>query len=87
VFIDGCYWHGCPDHFVLPKTNPDYWRAKIGRNMERDAETDDRLKADGWLVLRFWEHEPAEQCAAAVCEAVASRRPGAPVSQMKTRGE
>ncbi|WP_442904650.1 very short patch repair endonuclease [Glycomyces sp. MUSA5-2] len=74
VFVDGCYWHGCPDHFVLPKTNPDYWKAKIGRNMERDRETDAQLIAAGWLVLRFWEHEAADQCASAVCREVVSRR-------------
>ena len=74
VFVDGCYWHGCPEHFVPPKTNVAYWRQKIGRNMERDRETDERLRDQGWLVLRFWEHEPPEQCASAVFEAVISRR-------------
>lgn len=74
VFIDGCFWHGCPEHFVLPKTNPEYWREKIGRNMERDRETDERLQEAGWLVLRFWEHQPADQCARKVCEAVKARR-------------
>jgi DNA mismatch endonuclease (patch repair protein) len=87
VFVDGCYWHGCPQHFVLPKTNPDYWREKIGRNMARDSETDERLKAEGWLALRFWEHEPAEQCAAAVWEAVTSRRLRPRVSQMNILGQ
>jgi DNA mismatch endonuclease, patch repair protein len=79
VFVDGCYWHGCPDHFVLPKTNPDYWREKIGRNIERDRETDARLEAEGWLVVRFWEHESAHQCAEAVYAAVTARRRGAEV--------
>lgn len=74
VFIDGCFWHGCPDHFVLPKTNPDYWRDKIGRNMGRDRDTDGQLAAAGWLVLRFWEHQSAAECAVAVQDAVASRR-------------
>ncbi|SNT60293.1 T/G mismatch-specific endonuclease [Actinomadura meyerae] len=74
VFIDGCFWHGCPEHFVPPKTNPEYWRDKIGRNMERDRDTDARLEEAGWLVLRFWEHEPAAGCARTVCEAVLSRR-------------
>lgn len=57
VFIDGCYWHGCPDHFVMPKSNTDYWSQKIGRNRERDAETTQALTECGWKVLRFWEHE------------------------------
>jgi DNA mismatch endonuclease (patch repair protein) len=74
VFIDGCFWHGCPDHFVPPKTNPDYWREKIGRNMQRDKDTDARLAEAGWLVLRFWEHEAAEACSRTVCEAVSARR-------------
>ncbi|MEU9018192.1 very short patch repair endonuclease [Actinomadura sp. NPDC048394] len=74
VFIDGCFWHGCPEHFVPPKTNPEYWRGKIGRNVERDRDTDARLAEAGWLVLRFWEHEPADHCARTVYEAVRSRR-------------
>jgi len=74
VFVDGCFWHGCPEHYVLPKTNQDYWREKIGRNVQRDRETDARLSEAGWLVLRFWEHEPPERCAEAVCAAVRSRR-------------
>jgi DNA mismatch endonuclease (patch repair protein) len=79
VFVDGCFWHGCPDHFVLPKTNPGYWRDKIGRNIERDRETDERLEAAGWLVVRFWEHESAQQCAKVVYAAVTARRSGADV--------
>ncbi|MET8786165.1 very short patch repair endonuclease [Streptomyces sp. NPDC004589] len=74
VFVDGCFWHGCPDHFVAPKTNPDYWREKIGRNVRRDRDTDARLAEAGWLVLRFWEHESAEACSLAVLKAVSSRR-------------
>ncbi|NBE53322.1 very short patch repair endonuclease [Streptomyces boluensis] len=77
VFIDGCFWHGCPEHFVLPKTNPDYWREKIGRNMQRDRDTDARLAEAGWLVLRFWEHDSAEACCSVVCEAVTARRAAA----------
>lgn len=57
VFIDGCFWHGCPDHFRYPVEHADYWRDKIGRNRERDAETDALLDAAGWRVLRFWSHE------------------------------
>ena len=57
VFIDGCFWHGCPTHFVEPKNNADYWRPKIQRNRERDLESTARLESAGWTVLRFWEHE------------------------------
>ncbi|MEW2455546.1 very short patch repair endonuclease [Streptomyces albus] len=74
VFIDGCFWHGCPEHFVMPKTNRPYWEEKIGRNIQRDRDTDNRLAEAGWLVLRFWEHAKPEACAATVIEAVAARR-------------
>lgn len=74
VFIDGCFWHGCPEHFVAPRTNADYWNEKISRNVQRDRDTDARLTAEGWLVLRFWEHQPADSCAAAVVAAVQERR-------------
>lgn len=58
VFVDGCYWHGCPTHG--PKkfgTNAEFWTAKIAANRARDADTDARLEAAGWRVLRFWEHD------------------------------
>lgn len=74
VFVDGCFWHGCPTHFVPPKTNPAYWKDKIGGNARRDRETDIRLQAEGWLVLRFWEHEDPQDCAAAVIEEVSDRK-------------
>lgn len=57
VFIDGCFWHGCPDHFRSPSANQDYWGPKLARNQERDIETTSRLEAAGWRVMRFWEHE------------------------------
>ncbi|ATZ26526.1 Very short patch repair protein [Streptomyces lavendulae subsp. lavendulae] len=74
VFIDGCYWHGCPEHYVSPKTNPGYWSEKVARNMARDRDTDRQLEEAGWLVLRFWEHEQSDVCAAAVAAAVQERR-------------
>ena len=57
VMIDGCFWHGCPIHYVEPKTRTEFWRAKIAGNMARDADTEQRLQSAGWRVLRFWEHE------------------------------
>jgi DNA mismatch endonuclease (patch repair protein) len=61
IFIDGCFWHGCPQHASTPKTNSDYWVPKLARNIQRDRETDSTLRASGWTVLRFWEHQlPAE---------------------------
>ncbi|TDC88821.1 very short patch repair endonuclease [Actinomadura sp. 7K507] len=58
VFIDGCFWHGCPEHGRSSfNHNADYWPSKIAANVARDADTTDRLRHAGWLVLRFWEHE------------------------------
>ncbi|MEW2393732.1 very short patch repair endonuclease [Streptomyces venezuelae] len=74
VFIDGCYWHGCPEHYVPPKTNSGYWSDKVLRNVTRDRDTDQRLADAGWLVLRFWEHEPADDCAARITAEVERRR-------------
>lgn len=56
VFVDGCFWHGCPKHGTWPKTNADWWRQKIIGNQQRDRDTDHMLSAQGWTVLRFWEH-------------------------------
>jgi DNA mismatch endonuclease (patch repair protein) len=66
VFIDGCFWHGCPLHATHPKTNVDYWAPKLARNIERDVESTVRLRELGWTVLRFWEHEPPAAVAAAI---------------------
>ena len=57
VFIDGCFWHGCALHGVKPKTNSDFWRDKIRKNRARDRKVVRLLEAEGWSVLRFWEHE------------------------------
>lgn len=74
VLIDGCFWHGCPEHATQPKSNADWWRQKLDRNMARDAETTEHLIAAGWEVLRFWEHETAEAVAVAVTATVERRR-------------
>lgn len=74
VFIDGCYWHGCPEHYVSPKTNSGYWSEKVARNVARDRDTDERLTAAGWLVLRFWEHQSSDACALSIISAVRERR-------------
>lgn len=57
VFVDGCFWHGCPLHSTMPKNNRDFWEQKLRRNRERDAESTLKLEAEGWRVLRLWEHE------------------------------
>src|SRR5262245_2323979 len=63
VFLDGCYWHGCADHYYAPRTNSDFWNKKLQENRARDSETDRLLAAEGWLVLRVWEHEDPEAAA------------------------
>lgn len=69
VFIDGCFWHGCPSHFVQPKSNAEYWESKIETNRQRDRDTTARLEKAGWTVLRFWEHHDPVQAADAIIAA------------------
>lgn len=70
VFIDGCFWHACPEHFTVAKTNPEFWATKARANRERDADTDRRLTDAGWSVVRIWEHEDATDAADRVAAAV-----------------
>lgn len=74
VFVDGCFWHGCPQHGTLPKANHDWWKAKIDANQWRDANTNRTLEQSGWIVLRFWEHEPADKAARVIANVVGCRR-------------
>lgn len=57
VFVDGCFWHGCPLHSTMPKNNREFWKEKLTRNRERDAQNTQWLVTNGWRVLRLWEHE------------------------------
>lgn len=66
VFIDGCFWHGCPEHYVPSKSNRSYWAQKIAANAARDAETTRALSDAGWTVLRYWSHTPSEEVAASI---------------------
>ena len=59
VFVDGCFWHRCPEHGTLPRHNRDWWQAKLDRNVARDRSKDAALGDLGWTVLHVWEHEPA----------------------------
>ncbi|WP_268248898.1 very short patch repair endonuclease [Pseudolysinimonas yzui] len=70
IFVDGCYWHGCPEHATLPKSNTDYWLPKLERNVERDRETDALLREAGWTVMRFWEHQAPEAVVQMIVDAV-----------------
>jgi DNA mismatch endonuclease (patch repair protein) len=73
VFLDGCFWHGCPDHHTVAATNAKFWSNKVKQNQERDRHTDRRLTEAGWLSLRIWEHEDPGQAALRVRAVVASR--------------
>lgn len=73
VFIDGCFWHRCPQHYVPPKANSAHWDTKTQANAARDGDTDRRLRDEGWLVLRFWEHEDPASAACTVSRAVTDR--------------
>ena len=66
VFVDGCFWHGCPTHHTIATSNAEFWAQKVTRNRERDAETDRLLGEAGWTVIRAWEHEPADDVVARV---------------------
>lgn len=57
VFLDGCFWHGCPDHYVFPRSRREYWSDKLLRNVQRDRNQTKELESLGWTVLRIWEHE------------------------------
>ena len=74
VFVDGCFWHGCPIHGTWPKANAEFWRKKIERNKERDADTDRRLREASWAVIRVWEHEDPEEAAEKISQTVRERR-------------
>lgn len=73
VFLDGCFWHGCDLHFTAPKANAHYWKKKIALNRERDRKAAEALREAGWSVLRYWEHQPADEIAEAIASVVRSR--------------
>ncbi|MBB6173356.1 DNA mismatch endonuclease (patch repair protein) [Nocardiopsis mwathae] len=74
VFIDGCFWHGCPEHHTGSKTNAAFWADKVRRNRERDRETDTLLTKAGWTVIRSWEHEATEAVVERIIRVVKDRR-------------
>jgi len=74
VFIDGCFWHGCPEHGRVPTKNSSYWGEKLERNAARDARNTDALEAAGWTVLRHWEHERIEEVVTNIRTKVLKRR-------------
>ncbi|MGW3241932.1 very short patch repair endonuclease [Streptomyces sp. NPDC001070] len=78
VFLDGCFWHGCPQHATSPRANAEWWRIKLDRNMARDRETTQHLIDMGWTVLRYWEHEDPATIASAIEARIAATRAVAP---------
>ena len=74
VFLDGCFWHCCPEHGTRPKANADWWVEKLERNVQRDRETDAELRAAGWIVVRIWEHEDPTAVAERVAAIVRATR-------------
>lgn len=77
VLVDGCFWHACPQHCVVPRANHEWWLWKFQTNRERDADTDARLASLGWQVVRLWEHEPTNVAAGRVVEVVQAVAPDA----------
>ncbi len=74
VFVDGCFWHGCPVHRTMPVVNGEWWRAKLEANQARDQRNDAALRAAGWTILHLWEHESVEQMQDSVATTVALLR-------------
>ncbi len=76
VFVDGCFWHSCPQHATLPKQNREWWVEKLKSNVQRDRRHDEELRRAGWVVLRFWEHVDASEAASYVIQAIERVRDG-----------
>jgi DNA mismatch endonuclease (patch repair protein) len=74
IFVDGCFWHGCPKHGTQAKANAEFWRNKIRRNQERDTETNKLLKKAGWKVIRVWEHEDPQKVSKKIYEIIIKRK-------------
>lgn len=75
VYVDGCFWHSCPEHTTAPRANATWWAEKLQRNQDRDRATDTRLIAEGWLPIHVWEHEDPSAAAQRIRAQVLQRRP------------
>lgn len=82
VFVDGCFWHRCPEHGTLPRANATWWATKLDANVTRDRRADQELHRHGWTVVRVWEHTPTLEAAAAVVAATCSLVPGTRSSEL-----
>jgi DNA mismatch endonuclease (patch repair protein) len=95
IFIDGCQWHGCPEHYVRPRSNTTFWQSKLVENTDRDQRQTLGLEAAGWRVMRFWEHDVHDRLDACVAEVTREverrdstpRRPHFRVVRVDPRGE
>lgn len=85
VFIDGCFWHGCQEHYTVPATHPEFWAEKRTKNMARDRETTERLALSGWTVKRYWEHEDPTSVANDVQSTYRRLRPTIPTRGAETQ--
>lgn len=74
VFVDGCFWHNCPEHGTWPKSNSEWWHRKLLRNAERDQQTVAALQEHGWTVIRIWEHEPPDEVADRIVRLIINTR-------------
>jgi len=74
VDVRGCFWHGCPEHHTRGTQNADWWERKLASNIERDADTEAKLTAAGWLVVVVWEHEDPDEAGQIIADAIALRR-------------
>tara|TARA_Y100001958_G_scaffold107799_1_gene75594 strand:- start:2577 stop:2990 length:414 start_codon:yes stop_codon:yes gene_type:complete len=75
VFVDGCFWHNCPDHGTIPKSNRDWWVEKFKKNRERDKRKDRELRQIGWEPIHIWEHEDPEEASKYIARVVSQRTP------------
>ena len=78
VFLDGCFWHGCPEHHTVAVAHAEFWADKVKGNVARDRDTDERLAEAGWISIRIWEHDDPREAALRVRDAVHARRRPAP---------
>ena len=85
VQVDGCFWHGCPDHGTSPNRNSEWWRWKIARNKARDRDTDVQLRSLGWTVIRVWEHDDPGSAAQRIDEVINDLRRGARTTHVVPR--
>jgi DNA mismatch endonuclease (patch repair protein) len=74
VYVDGCFWHSCPQHATQPVHNREWWQEKLHANYERDKRHTEELQRQGWAVMRFWEHQDPDECAATVDNQVRAAR-------------